>query len=187
MRERVASLRKQINEAHMQMNDSREEFIDIQDMVEQMVHKFKVAQFGTRIASGMVYSDTTQFTESNIQQYLAELEELITKLITSVAAIRGDPNAAISAMNMNRLTIKDFNKKEMKIDMSGEADARGNSARDYDHDEIDYDVIQNREKLYAHYANKLRQAQMLMGGEVDPSEAVNDDITCEATVLNKDE
>lgn len=106
-----------------------------------MVHKFKVAQFNTRIASGMVYSDTTQFTESNIQQYLAELEELITKLITSVAAIRGDPNAAISAMNMNRLTIKDFNKKEMKIDMTGDADARGNSARDYDHDEIDYDVI----------------------------------------------
>ena len=125
MRERVASLRKQISDAHMQMNDSREEFIDIQDMVEQMVHKFKVAQFGTRIASGMVYSDTTQFTESNIQQYLAELEELITKLITSVAAIRGDPNAAISAMNMNRLTIKDFNRKEMKIDMTGEADARG--------------------------------------------------------------
>ena len=56
-------------------------------------------------------------------------------------------------MNMNRLTIKDFNKKEMKIDMTGEADARGNiSAREYEHDEIDYDVIQNREKLYAHYA-----------------------------------
>lgn len=59
-----------------------------------------------------------------------------------MAAIRGDPNAAISAMNMNRLTIKDFNKKEMKIDMQGEAEARGmNSARDYDQEEIDYDVI----------------------------------------------
>ena len=166
------------------MNDSREEFIDIQDMVEQMVHKFKVAQFGTRIASGMVYSDTTQFTESNIQQYLAELEELITKLITSVAAIRGDPNAAISAMNMNRLTIKDFNKKEMKIDMVGED--RGISSRDYDHEEIDYEVIQNRTKLFQHYANKHRLQQQMSGQEMDP-EAVNDDITCEATVFNKDE
>lgn len=128
-----------------------------------MVHKFKVASFGTRIASGMVYSDTTQFTESNIQQYLAELEELITKLITSVAAIRGDPNAAISAMNMNRLTIKDFNKKEMKIDMVGED--RGNvlSGRDYDHEEIDYEVIQNRTKLFQHYANKHRLQQQMAG------------------------
>ena len=72
---------------------------------------------------------------------MAELEELITKLITSVASIRGDPNAAISAMNMNRLTIKDFNKKEMKIDMTADIDAKGLSAREYDQDEIDYDVI----------------------------------------------
>jgi hypothetical protein len=74
-----------------------------------------------------------------------------------VAAIRGDPNAAISAMNMNRLTIKDFNKKEMKIDADSEN--RGISSRDYDHEEIDYEVIQNRTKLFQHYANKHRMQQ----------------------------
>ena len=59
MRKYVKHLKSQINDAHAQMHDSREEFIDIQDMVEQMVHKFKVAQYNTKIASGMVYSDNT--------------------------------------------------------------------------------------------------------------------------------
>ena len=62
------------------------------------------------------------FNEGNITQFLSELEELITKLITQTAARRGDPNAAISAMNMNRMDVKNFNKKAIKIDLQAEAE-----------------------------------------------------------------
>jgi len=51
-------------------------------MVQEMVHKFKVARIDTQISRGMVYDDQTVFNESNIQTYLSELEELITRLIT---------------------------------------------------------------------------------------------------------
>jgi hypothetical protein len=90
-----------------------------------MVHRFKAACFETKISGNMVYDNQTSFNENNISNYLGELEELITKLITSVANIRGDPNAAISAMNMNRLTEKNFNKQSIKIAMPSEVDARG--------------------------------------------------------------
>jgi hypothetical protein len=48
------------------MDSANDQFVEIQDLVEQMVHKFKVANYGTKVASGMVYDDQTQFTESNI-------------------------------------------------------------------------------------------------------------------------
>jgi hypothetical protein len=51
-------------------------------MVEDMVHKFKVARLETQISRGMVYDDQTVFNESNIQTYLSELEELVNRLIT---------------------------------------------------------------------------------------------------------
>jgi len=82
MREHSRALKKNISSSLQQMADAREEFLDIQDMVAAMVHKFKVAQFVPRIATGMVYDDQTQFNEGNIKTYLSELEELITKLIT---------------------------------------------------------------------------------------------------------
>jgi hypothetical protein len=39
----------------------------------------------------MVYDAQTTFNENNITNYLGELEELITKLIITVAAIKEDP------------------------------------------------------------------------------------------------
>jgi hypothetical protein len=63
-------------------------------------------------------------------------------MITQVAAIRGDPNAAISAMNMNLMDVKDFNRKAIKIDAPGEADSRGILKGDTDaNEDIELDII----------------------------------------------
>ena len=66
MREYRNALKSNINGSIRQMADARGEFKGIQDMVEDMVHKFKVARFETQIARGMVYDDQTVFNESNI-------------------------------------------------------------------------------------------------------------------------
>ena len=120
-------------------------------MVEEMVHKFKVARIDTQISRGMVYDDQTVFNETNIQTYLAELEELINRLITQVAAIRGDPNAPISAMNMNYMDLKDFNKKAMKVDVpldSGIMSMGGKSDMDTTDDVMDVEIMQDSKKCY---------------------------------------
>ena len=84
---------------------------------------------------------------------------MITKLITNVAAIRGDPNAAISAMNMNSLNEKNFKKAAIKIEMPSDINDRGvikAGNTEYDTtDEISPRVYTNRIKLYKHYAEKV--------------------------------
>jgi hypothetical protein len=133
-------------------------------MVEEMVHKFKAACFETRIAGTMIYDSQTIFNENNISGYLGELEELITKLIISVAAIKEDPQAAaIAALNMSKLTEKRFDKAAAKISMPSEVDSRGVitvGVTEYDTtDEIDPNVYTNRIKLYQHYANAIVAAE----------------------------
>jgi len=49
--------------------------------------------------------------------FLAELEEYICSLITYTAFKRDDINAAISAIPLERLINKDFNKKEIAVSL----------------------------------------------------------------------
>lgn len=74
---------------------------------------FKRSRFFLSVAHKMNYEDGFTFNESNIIQYLAELEEYISSLITYSAFKRDDPNAAISAIPLEKLNQKDFAKKEV--------------------------------------------------------------------------
>ena len=50
-----------------------------------MSQKFKGSQFKLIVAQPMVYDNDTVFQENNTTQYLAELEEYISMLITYTA------------------------------------------------------------------------------------------------------
>jgi hypothetical protein len=78
-----------------------------------MIKLFKQSKFYLSVASNMSYDENTIFNEHNIVQYLAELEEYISSLITYVAFKRDDPNAAISSVPLEALNQKEFNKKEI--------------------------------------------------------------------------
>ncbi len=80
-----------------------------------MVEMFKRAKFTLSVATKMRYDENFQFTENNIVSFLAELEEYICSLITYTAFKRDDINAAISAIPLERLHNKDFNKKEIAV------------------------------------------------------------------------
>lgn len=51
----------------------------------------------------MQHDENTIFNEQNIIQYLSELEEYISSLITFVALKRDDPNAAMSSVLLEKL------------------------------------------------------------------------------------
>ena len=80
-----------------------------------MCESFKRCKFLLNVATAMDYDDGIVFTENNVTQYLAELEEYITALITVTAYKRDDQNAATSAIPINQLNPKDFTKKELDI------------------------------------------------------------------------
>ena len=94
----------------------KNELKTIQKNVEKMVSQFKKSKFFLAVASKMSYEEGTVFTENNVVSYLAELEEYISSLITYVAFKREEPHAAISAIPLEKLSIKDYNKKEVNID-----------------------------------------------------------------------
>ncbi len=87
-------------------------FRKMQQHVEKMVEMFKRSKFFLSVAQKMSYDEGFTFNESNIVSYLAELEEYISSLITYTAFKRDDPNAAISAIPLEKLNQKDFNKKD---------------------------------------------------------------------------
>jgi hypothetical protein len=63
----------------------------------------------------MSYDEGFTFNESNIVSYLAELEEYINSLLTYTAFKRDDPNAAISAIPLEKLTQKEFHRKDLAV------------------------------------------------------------------------
>jgi hypothetical protein len=75
----------------------------MQKNVQRMVKLFKQSKFYLSVATHMTYDENTNFNESNVIMYLAELEEYISSLITYVAFKRDDPNAAISSVPLEKL------------------------------------------------------------------------------------
>lgn len=90
-------------------------FRKVQQHVEKMVEMFKKSKFFLAVAQKMSYDEGFHFNESNIVQYLAELEEYISSLFTYTAFKRDDPNAAISAIPLEKLNQKDFQKKDLSV------------------------------------------------------------------------
>lgn len=84
--------------------------------VTEMVQLFQHARFVANVSNKQVYDSDTHFNENNVTQYLAELEEYISSLITLVAHQKDEPNAVISAIDLENLNQKYFKAKEMQID-----------------------------------------------------------------------
>lgn len=81
-----------------------------------MCDRFTQSKFALTVAQKMSYDEGFDFTENNIVSYLAELEEYICSLVTYTAHKRDDPNAAISAIPLDRLDKKDHDLKPLAID-----------------------------------------------------------------------
>ena len=126
----------------------------------KMVKGFKQSKFHLNVASDMIYDENTQFNESNIIPFLAELEEYISALITFVAYKRDDPNAAISSVPLEKLPYKDFNRRELAIDAPYkiEKDVSMTAAHTDVGDDEEY--IGNSKQLYMNFLDMVGKKQI---------------------------
>lgn len=85
MREHAGDLKNEIHEAQDQCKYMQNNFQEVKEMVQKMVEKFKQAKFTAKVAATQLYDENTVFNENNVTNYLAELEEYISSLITFVA------------------------------------------------------------------------------------------------------
>ena len=70
-----------------------------------MSEKFAHSNFNLVVANQMIYDNDTQFKENNTTSYLAELEEYIAMLITYTAYSQELPDAAVSALSLEKMKI----------------------------------------------------------------------------------
>jgi hypothetical protein len=84
----------------------------IKSNVQRMVEAFRNSQFFLSVAQNMQYDDSTQFNESNVTLFLAELEEYVSLFITYLAYKQEAPDAAIASLSLNELKQKDFDKEK---------------------------------------------------------------------------
>ena len=145
-----------------------------------MIKLFANSKFYLSVANSMSYDEETQFNESNITQYLAELEEYISSLITYVAFKKDDPNAAISSVPLDKLNQKEFHKKEIQIDAPIDTERDVSMAKtDIGEDE---DVIIDSKQLYMKFLDMVGKKQINI---VHQSQAKREQ--AQSQIINKDE
>jgi len=77
--------------------------LEIKNNVQRMVEFFRKSHFFLSVAQNMQYDEDTQFNESNVTLFLAELEEYISLFITYLAYKQEAPDAAIASLSLNDL------------------------------------------------------------------------------------
>ena len=119
-----------------------------------MIEQFIEAKFTTNVATKMSYDNETTFNEGNITNYLSELEEYISNLITIIAYKRGDPHPAISSVPLERLTLKEFVNKDLTIIAPESTDAASKSQNGDDFhqsEDFNFSLANSREQYLIQY------------------------------------
>ena len=119
-----------------------------------MVKAFRESQFFLSVAQQMPYDEETQFNENNVTHYLAELEEYIALLITFMAYKQENPDAAISALFLEKMALKEFDRGPMNIEAT-----LNNYANLTAEAETEDDMITNAKDLYKRFENLLSTSQ----------------------------
>lgn len=108
-------LESEIDRNLKEADDTKKTFLKVQPSVERMIKEFAKTKFFLSVAHKQHYEQGFNFNEGNIISYLAELEEYIAILITYLATKRDDPVAPFALVPLDKLDIKNHNKKEIAV------------------------------------------------------------------------
>ena len=152
VREKNASKEAQIANIEAQM-------AQIKNHVHGMVENFSTSHFMLAVASHMNYDEDTVFNENNVTLYLSELEEYISAFITYLAQREKNPDAPISALSLDAMANKEFDKGAIVID----APAAHDFANVEDETTEADDVVTNPKDLYRKFE------ELASKGYINPS------------------
>jgi hypothetical protein len=107
---------KKQKEKETQIAMIEQQMAEIKNNVQNMVGHFKNSHFFLSVAQNMQYDEDTQFNESNVIMFLAELEEYISLFITYLAYKQESPDAAIASLALDQMKAKEFDKTALNVD-----------------------------------------------------------------------
>jgi hypothetical protein len=112
-----------------------------------MVDKFKESHFKLSVAAHMQYDEDLQFNENNVTLYLSELEEYVSSFITFLAQREKNPDAPISALSLDTMANKEFEKGPINIEAPNSTDYNNIDETATEEDEI----VTNAKDLYRRF------------------------------------
>mmetsp|Transcript_24291 Transcript_24291/g.27553 ORF Transcript_24291/g.27553 Transcript_24291/m.27553 type:complete len:482 (+) Transcript_24291:141-1586(+) len=122
LQEQIAKIENSRQSKEAECQEIKDTLNNIQQYCTDIIEAFSKSKFYLTVAENMTYDSETQFTEHNVIQFLAELEEYINNLITYVA-FKGDQNsAALSTIPIDKLAAKEFTKQQIQIDVPTSGD-----------------------------------------------------------------
>lgn len=156
LRDECEMLKYQIDSALNDAENTKKMFRKIQTHVAVMVDMFKKSKFFLCVAQKQNYQDGIVFTENNIVQYLAELEEYISSLITYTAFKKEDPNAPICSIPLEKLNQKNFQQAKINIDPPTDWQPSNQEGTD-----VEQDIISAKD-LYAKFMNNIESKNITL-------------------------
>lgn len=146
---------KQMIEKDIQIKTIEGQMLEIKNNVQFMVEAFRKSHFFLSVAQPMQYDKETQFNESNVTLFLAELEEYISLFITYLAYKQEAPDAAIASLSLNDLKQKDFDKEKNPF---SNVDNKGSNDIQYNDDlETEDEITTDPSKLFKIFEEMYRR------------------------------
>ena len=106
LRKQISEIKGQMQEKNSQIQGIIKDLAAVKGYCRDMSEKFAHSNFNLVVANQMIYDNDTQFKENNTTSYLAELEEYIAMLITYTAYSQELPDAAVSALSLEKMIPK---------------------------------------------------------------------------------
>ncbi len=88
----------------------------MQSTAATLVGQFEKAGYRNSVAQKMHYDEYTAFTDSNVTQYMAEMEEYIGRLVRDVARQQGEDTAGIASLPFDQVRPKIHYAPAMQIE-----------------------------------------------------------------------
>ena len=129
--------------------------VQMKDICWEIVRKFKDSHIKLAVAQSLQYDEDLIFNENNVILYLAEIEEYISTLITQIAQREKNPDAPISALSLDNMANKEFDKGAMSVDHLPNSNQFNNN---FDEDQTtEEEIFTNKRDLFlkfSEFANK---------------------------------
>jgi len=119
LRRQADLIRSQMEDKESQIKQIEGQMLDIKESVEAMSNKFDESKFALSVAHRMQYDEDTVFNESNVTQYLSELEEYMALLLTYLSYKSDHPDAPVSVLDLEGMKNKEFDKGHESVSGSG--------------------------------------------------------------------
>lgn len=167
LRQEIADVKASMDEKDREMKELENNMSKIQNSVQKMVTKFQESNFRTAVNQPMNYDEETVFNNKNVTLFLAELEEYISELITHNEYRKNNPNAAISAIPLDKLHPKTQDKAGQKLELPSKDEIK--ITGEVQEGDEDKELVIKGKDLYKKFEDLVKKNQITYSSIKNPS------------------